>query len=190
MEERQDNKGEKDLAALFGLDRTTSRMSEEDAFDQNGNPFQLKTTSKTGGAYSTVRDFGIETIAKFRRMYFLFGSGAVTTNGFTLNPHDIWFMAPCHLAGWVRKLENHFVTDILPLTTEMANRCKDLGPKVQQILNNGSRLNDPNISKTYIRENGILISTDHKSFLSRLVEQFPLEMVMPTVTLVYSDIFQ
>jgi hypothetical protein len=78
----QDNLRENQIASHCGLVPTTNR-SGPDAFDQNGNPFELKSGTKSG--ITTARDVGLHTIKEWRSKYWIIALGKNYATGFEMD---------------------------------------------------------------------------------------------------------
>ena len=172
-EQNQNDKYEKLIAGLFDLQRGESRIGE-DAFDENRNPYELKSSTKSGGV-STARDLGPSYIKKHRGRYWIvarFCDDSIV---------GLWFLAPCHMAEWFDDLTRYF-----DKMTELANRtCSLASPfllpeEVETIfllMQDGMKLNDPCIPWRYINDHAIKIEAgaDLPNILRDLVRQYPIE---------------
>lgn len=169
----QDNQREIEIANLFGLTRGQSRI-DVDAFDELGNPFELKTSAKK--SVSTARDLGPDHINKWRSRYWIIGIGRNLAEGYRYDA--FYFLAPEHMETWYRKIEDGFerdkqITDeVLALLPEDFNSRKR--QRLQYMLRRGMLLNDPNIPWSYIQKWGIKIIDAYPQRLAELVRQYPL----------------
>lgn len=170
----QDNQREKDLAMMFDLIRSKSRIGV-DAYDQNGNPFELKTTSK--GGVPTARDVGPHTLLEWTSKYWIIARGKNLSTGFRID--RVFFMAPSHLEGWVNTLREKFARDIAinekTCAAVQGLLSDDEMARLRYILKRGILLNDPNIPWGYIEKNGVEITSDHAKRLAELVAAHPLD---------------
>lgn len=171
----QDNGREAALIDLFRLSAGGGRIGI-DAFDESGHPFELKTTSK--GGVSTARDVGPHTVGQWLSKYWIVAMGKNYRSGFSIS--NVFFLAPVHLKAFCDRIMSRFQADI-----ELSERVKailhergftaDEVARVARLLHRGMLLNDPNIPKTYVLQNGIEITSDHPDTLRDLVAKFPLE---------------
>jgi hypothetical protein len=168
----QDSQREIDLANLFELTRSASRI-QEDAQDENANFYELKTTTKN--VVSTARDFGPKHIEKWKNRYWLIARGHNFASGFTFE--KIYFLSNCHMDQWYYKHLDKFDTDTA-FITRIASAIQDHHERIiaTRMMKRGMLLNDPGISWSYVESNGILIQSDHAKTLRRLVEEFPLSL--------------
>lgn len=169
----QDNQREKDVIELFGLLPGKGRIGV-DAWDEFGNPYELKTTSK--GGVSTARDLGPRHIDKWSERYWIISRGRNLKSGFQ---HErIFFLAPVHMTGWYEKLMTGFRAD-MSLSARIIEAAgsaisTDERMRAERLLYDGMLLNDPNIPWGYVEANGIEIVTNHAETLRELVKQFPI----------------
>ncbi len=173
---RQDSNSEIALAELFLLTRIENRMADEDAIDEERRPFQFKASTKSG--ISTAREFGPATIKKLRNAYLIVAYGDNYRDRFEIN--ETYFFSRCHIDPWLIEKELYFNTQ-LHENCNILEACRAAGfdeeclSKIERKLHRGMLLNDPNIPRRYIKENGILITENHPEMLRKLVSQYPLE---------------
>ncbi|WP_339465437.1 MULTISPECIES: hypothetical protein [unclassified Pseudomonas] len=103
----QDDAREKQMCELFNLrkDETEGR-SGIDAFldlESGSIPFELKTTSK--GSVTTVRDFGLDHIKKWKGKHWLIGFFHAGNNYYV-------YGSPCAMAPWIASKETYIAPDI------------------------------------------------------------------------------
>lgn len=103
----QDDTRELAMCTLFRLrkDEQENRSGIDAFLDFNGMsiPFELKTTSK--GSVTTVRDFGIDHIEKWKGKHWLIG--------FFHNGNDYYlYGSPCAMDPWIRSKESYIAPDI------------------------------------------------------------------------------
>lgn len=175
----QDSVREDQLASLFNLRKNPNRLGP-DAFDEKGNPFELKTT--TQNSVGTGRDVSIEMIQQWRQRYWIVAKGLNLKSGF--EPEAIYFLDPQMIDRALAKIEEHIKPDIqlgdkaLPhLDGKVSTREIE---RLRYLISRGSTLNNPKIPWHYVAENGILISKDHASELRKLVETHPLKKGSPS----------
>jgi hypothetical protein len=146
-----------------------------DAYDEFGNPYELKTTSK--GGVSTARDLGYRHLDKWSKRYWIVADFVNRTEGHVFT--GFWFLAPEHMEAWYAMIRARLDQD-----TALTRRAVDamrLGgateediSRVEKLCNDGALLNDPNIPKGYIRKHAIPMIGDQRICLRELVARFPL----------------
>ncbi|KAF5044154.1 Restriction endonuclease PvuII [anaerobic digester metagenome] len=175
--EIQDNARETLLTTLFHLRRSESRLGA-DAFDELGNPFELKTTTVSG--VGTGRDVSFEMIAQWRKRYWIIGKGQNYRSGFHFE--KIFFLSPAMIDGALRRIEDRMRPDI-ELKNKVLLKIQECAPhqfsreeleKIDYLMARGSTLNNPKIPLTYVEQNGVLIECDHPRRLRELIKKHPL----------------
>ncbi|MGB3240730.1 MAG: hypothetical protein WBB29_20760 [Geitlerinemataceae cyanobacterium] len=105
----QDDLREKELIILFQLERPVkpTRSGIDALLDLNGQkiPFELKSTTKS--SVTTVRDFGLEHIRKWKGKHWLFGF--YETGGLQLN--YCLYGSPEKMEPWIREKEAYIYSD-------------------------------------------------------------------------------
>lgn len=103
----QDDKREKVMCDLFELrkDETEGRSGIDAFLDLEGKaiPFELKTTSK--GSVTTVRDFGLDHIEKWKGKHWLIGFFHAGNNFYM-------YGSPCAMSPWISSKEKYIAPDI------------------------------------------------------------------------------
>lgn len=103
----QDDTREKQMRELFELrkDETEGRSGIDAFLDADGAsiPFELKTTSK--GSVTTVRDFGLDHIEKWKGKHWLIGFFHSGNNYYL-------YGSPCAMAPWISAKEKYISVDI------------------------------------------------------------------------------
>jgi hypothetical protein len=162
------------MARLLRLARTGTRTGD-DAVDENGNRFELKSTTK--GDVGTGRDVGEVYFARMERRYLVCAMGTNTQFGFTIQ--RLWFLAPSALEPWIRSRRDGLRKD-----RELVNRLLAAAPgtltgdeekRLRYLVDRGSTLNNPKISRSYIERHGTLLSdADVATQLRQLVAAHPI----------------
>jgi hypothetical protein len=103
----QDDTREDAMRELFRLykDESEGRSGIDAYLDLDGHvlPFELKTTSK--GSVTTVRDFGLDHIEKWRGKHWLIGF-------FIGNREYYKYGSPGMMAQWIQDKENYIASDL------------------------------------------------------------------------------
>ena len=170
--EVQDNKREQALVALLGL-QPTGKRGGYDAFDEAGNPFELKTTSKND--VGTGRDVGRDFVAKLRSEYFV--AAKTDPNSNEWKPSQIIICHPDDLEEWIQeKLELRLAKDE-NLLERVMNKIKNLFAneeleRIKYLMSRGMTYNNPKISWDYLEKHGTVLNLKEpakslKQFVSR-----------------------
>ena len=173
----QDGTREEQMAKLFNLTRKGGRIGI-DAEDEKGNHYELKSTTK--GGVSTARDLGPNHLKKWRTRYWIIQSGHNTKKGFIFE--STHFLAPVHMEEWYKKIEEKLKADmkLTRLTKRLLKKAgiltKEQIERVDWLMHRGKLMNDPNIPKGYIRNNGILITKQYPEHLRELVTEYPIAL--------------
>lgn len=176
--EIQDNRREAQMRVLFRLTkRVGAGRIDEDAIDEDGNPFELKSATKA--SVTTARDVGPHTLEKWRGRFWICARGTNTyANGFTID--QAYFLSPSMMKRWIDELETRFQKDLALLdavTEALAVRSfseADIA-RVTYLVRRGLTLNNPKISWRYVEAHGIPfdLSGDPAEQLRHLVKQYP-----------------
>jgi len=141
----QDDAREKQIADHLGLRRTSGRAGP-DAHDECGNPFELKSATKTG--VTTARDVGLHTIAEWRQKYWIVAAGENLESGFRFDA--IYIAHPDDLEPRFREIEQRLQGDwahcqsVLKAARD-AHVSEESIKKVEYICSRGITLNNPKI---------------------------------------------
>jgi hypothetical protein len=169
----QDNVREIQLCTLFDLRMSTNRLGP-DAYDENDNPFELKTTTQNG--VGTGRDVSFEMIQEWRQRYWVIAKGRNLKSGFDID--IIYFLDPQMMDGAFKKIEDHMSPDIQLRDKTISLIKKEMNTeetkRLHYLITRGSTLNNPKISWKYVQENGVIIKGNYAKELRRLVKQYPL----------------
>lgn len=171
----QDNKREQALAALLDL-QTTGKRGGYDAFDQHGNPYELKTTSKND--VGTGRDVGREFVAKLRSEYFV--AAKTDPDSTDWKPAKIIVCHPDDLEEWILdKLESRLSKDekLLEkvLTKIRTYFQKEELERIAYLMSRGMTYNNPKISWDYLEKHGTVLNLKEPAkSLKQFVIQRPL----------------
>jgi len=171
----QDNKREQALATLLGL-KTTGKRGGYDAFDDHGNPYELKTTSKND--VGTGRDVGRQFVAKLRSEYFI--AAKTDPNSREWRPSQIIVCHPDDLEIWIeKKLESRIVKDekllerVLSKIRNLFNRQEI--ERISYLMTRGMTYNNPKISWDYLQKYGTTLDINNPAkSLQKFVNLRPL----------------
>jgi len=169
----QNQAREQQIALMFGLELSLRRLGP-DAQDENGNPYELKSTTK--GGIGTGRDVSIQMLQEWRRRYWVVGKGVNLVSGFRFD--EIYFLSPEMVKGRLNEIEEKIRPD-LELCDEVVERLQDHFSdeqleRVSYLMSRGATLNNPKISWKYIQQNGVKIEGNYANRLRELVKQHPL----------------
>ncbi len=169
----QDQARESQVITLFGLTPNPDRLGP-DAFDEMGNPYELKSTTVSG--VGTGRDVSLKMIKRWLTRYWLISRGKNFKSGFQIE--QVYFLHPDDIAGRLLEIGAQIAPD-LKLRNTVLEKLKDeiskeaLG-RVKYLMSRGATLNNPKISWKYIVTNGTLIDQDHQRRLKKLVKARPI----------------
>jgi hypothetical protein len=171
----QDNKREKALAEILGL-QTTGKRSGFDAYDVLGNPYELKTTSKND--VGTGRDIGRAFIKKLGKEYFVAAKSSLEPGEW--KPSEIIVCHPDDLEGWIEaKLGSRLSADesLMSRVTEKISKVfeKEEIDRIKYLIMRGMTYNNPKISWDYLIKNGTQLAlTNAAQELKEFVNSRPL----------------
>lgn len=171
----QDNKREQALAEILGL-QTTGKRSGYDAYDEFGNPYELKTTSKND--VGTGRDIGRSFIEKLRSEYFVAAKSSLEPGEW--KPSEIIVCHPDDLEGWIEaKLRSRLSADesLMSRVIEKISKVfkKEEIERIEYLMMRGMTYNNPKISWDYLIKNGTHLSlTNAAQELKNFVKLRPL----------------
>lgn len=170
----QDNARELLLAELLRLKHMPGRWGH-DAEDEVGNPYELKTTTKSG--FGTGRDVSPRMIAEWRTRYWVCARGRNLRSGFVFD--EIYFLSPEMLEEWFKSVDARFAPDAR-LRDRAIERLRDVvEPKdlerVEYLFNRGMTYNNPHIGLVYVRSHGVLLDrNDPAASLRAVVAKHPI----------------
>lgn len=171
----QDDSREAFMADQFGLIRINQNRQDLDSIDRLGNRWEMKSTTKKGGSYSTTRDLGPRHLKKWRFNYFLFGRAWNYASGFEFE--NYYMLAPVHMEAWYQKIEAGFneATDFCnSIIADLPHRSPEDHERIRRSMYDGMLLNDPNISRKYIEQHGErVVRVGHDTILD-FAERFPI----------------
>lgn len=174
----QDDSREKTIAKQCGL-KTTDQRAGVDAFDKHGNPFELKSGTKSG--ITTARDVNLKTIGEWRRKYWIIARGRNRKARFEME--ELYIVHPDDLESRFKEIESNIRDDIRKGKRVLAAARKHDIPdgtldRVKYLIQRGSTLNNPKIPLALIREVGtelpVKSSSKAKSELKKFVKERPL----------------
>jgi len=152
----QDIQRELLLANLLRLRHMKGRHGH-DAEDEEGNPIELKTTTKDG--FGTGRDVSLAMITEWKTRYWVCAKGRNLRSGFKIE--EVYFLSPKMLQGWFGKMEKKFGPDII-LREKMVSEVRNILSKeelqrLEYLVNRGMTYNNPHVGLSYVRKNGVRI---------------------------------
>jgi len=171
----QDNKREQALAKILGL-QTTGKRSGFDAYDEFGNPYELKTTSKND--VGTGRDIGRSFIEKLRREYFVAAKSSLEPGEW--KPSEIIVCHPDDLEEWIEaKLGSRLSADesLMSRVIEKISKFfkKEEIERIEYLITRGMTYNNPKISWDYLTQHGTKLNlTNTAKELKKFVNSRPL----------------
>lgn len=171
----QDNKREQALSKILGL-QTTGKRSGFDAYDEFGNPYELKTTSKND--VGTGRDIGRSFIEKLRKEYFVAAKSSVEPGEW--KPSEIIVCHPDDLEEWIEaKLGSRLSVDesLMSRVIERISQVfkKEEVERIEYLITRGMTYNNPKISWDYLVHHGTKLSlTNPAKELKKFVNSRPL----------------
>ena len=170
----QDDTREAALARMLELKRS-DRRTGPDATDENGNRFELKTTTRQ--SLTTARDVGPEYFARLRTQYLIAARGQQTDYGFAFE--DIYFLHPDDLEGWIQQYETRLRGDMDIVgraykALAALGACAKALERLLAIGRRGVTLNNPQIPWRYITEQGTRLGQNPSLDLRELVAARPL----------------
>jgi hypothetical protein len=173
--EVQDNKREQALAKILGL-QTTGKRSGFDAYDEFGNPYELKTTSKND--VGTGRDVGRSFIEKLKKEYFVAARSSLDPGEW--KPSEIIVCHPNDLEEWIEaKLGSRLSADESLLAKVIAKIDKvfkkEETERIEYLITRGMTYNNPKISWDYLVQHGTKLNlTNTAKELKEFVNSRPL----------------
>ena len=170
----QDDTREVTLARLLELQPSERRIGP-DATDENGNTYELKTTTTRG--LSTSRVVGQRFLDGLRQSYFVAAKGRQTTYAFAFE--EIYFLHPDDLEDWIQGIEDRLRDDLTVVAEALRALEREGADKVKlerlrYIGERGVTLNNPKIPWAYVESHGARLGSTPSADLRRLVAERPL----------------
>jgi len=160
--EVQDSGREEIVRLHCGLTKIPGRMAPADAKDERGNPFELKSVTKSG--VTTARDVGRHTIRGWRRKYWIIAHGRNLDEGFEMDalyvghPDDL---APC-FDRLEKRIEDDWEACETVLKAARRSRVKEaVIDRVKNFCERGITINNPKIPFRLVEER--CTQLDHRS---------------------------
>lgn len=177
--EVQDNRRESQLADLLDLKQSSRRIGD-DAQDEYGNSYELKTT--TVGGVGTSRDVGRTYTNRMRRRYLIVAYGHNTRYGFA--PEEIYALHPDDLDEWIGALEakisaDEQLADLAVSASREAGATDAQLARLRYLCERGATYNNPKIPLELIRRRGTLLGGDPALSLRKFVVSHPLAVEQP-----------
>ena len=156
----------------------TGKRAGADAFDENGNPYELKSATKSG--ITTGRDIGIHTIAVYRKEYWVIAEGTNYQTASGLKKFEIrslYIAHPNDLESWFDKIESRIKEDLeICQTVLVAAQASGVDARKIEFcrgkLTRGVTLNNPKIPMQLVRENATSLDPNNPQVASEQVRQF------------------
>ncbi|MGC9781720.1 MAG: hypothetical protein HZR80_20940 [Candidatus Heimdallarchaeota archaeon] len=177
--EVQDKARENRLVTLFNLKQLKGRLGY-DAKDEFDNPYELKTTTKSG--VSTARDVQFEMIEKWRNCYWIIAKGVNLRSGYRFD--EIYFCHPMILEEWFLKIVNRLRIDVdlREKVLYILRNCDDesvkFNPKeiekVNYLISRGLTLNNPKIPLWLVKKGVKIDKNAAANQLRALIKKYPL----------------
>lgn len=173
------------LARMLEL-RHSTRRTGPDAWDQDGNEYELKTTTQK--SVGTGRDIGRDFLDRLRARYMVAAKGQQTDYGFSFE--DVYVLHPDDLEGWIGEIESRIVEDEVHVNRALqayrATGASDAEvERVEYLCQRGMTYNNPKISWAYIEEHGTRLGQNPALDLRELVQERPIS---PTSAAFSSDV--
>jgi hypothetical protein len=157
---------------MFELHQANHNRTGPDASDGEGRLFELKSTTRD--RVSSARDVGMDHLAKWRQLNWIFGRG--TYRGRHFGFEEIYFLTPAQMEPWFTVIESKLTRDdaLFERVLKVLERA-GFGvmerERVQHAFRRGVLLNDPKIPWGYVRTHGARIDGDYAKRLRQLVSQ-------------------
>lgn len=168
----QDNSREVLIANHCGLQINPSR-SGPDAHDSAGNPFELKSTTRSG--VSTARDVGLHTITEWRRKYWLVAAGYNYHSGYQIT--ELYLAHPDDLEPRFSEIEQHVLSRLAPCEIVLeAARAAGVDSKIldgcSEIMERGATLNNPKIPLWIVEQNATKLDPTNAPIAQSQLREF------------------
>ena len=145
----QDDSREVLIAKICGLRRVEdgrSNVNTPDAFDENDNPFELKSATRNN--VTTARDVSLTTVQSWRSKYWILAKGRNLSTGFEINA--LYIAHPNQLESFFSRIEARLNKDwsvcMQVLNAAIEGNVKyEIVDKVEGILQRGITINNPKI---------------------------------------------
>lgn len=167
----QDDIRERMIAAHCGLKHVGGRAGV-DATDGVGNPFELKSGTKSG--ITTARDVGLHTIKEWRSKYWIIATGRNLAEGFRLD--SLYIVHPDDLEPVFSKLAARLQADSERVAAVLdaakaASLAKETVERVADICRRGITINNPKIPMDLVQRQ----ATHNPAKARRQVKAFVLD---------------
>ncbi len=144
-----------------------------DAFDESGNLFEIKSTTKKSKSISTARDVHLHTVERWRKQHWIMAWGSKTEKGMDIK--ELYVAHPDDLEPFFQKVESKIRKKYeVAAKFIMANTSEPEEDRVEalKVVKRGSSLNDPTISWKLIRERCTPLDASNPTEASRAVRHF------------------
>lgn len=171
MKKSQDDAREIKQISLFKLEKNPSRVGC-DATDEVGREFEVKTSTK--GSFSTFRLASEKIVNEHRTRHYIFSDTFYTPE------HDFvfdktWYISPEGMSsfwnGLLGKIQENKDTIHDVIDWEKFNTLSEKKQKlISTIIDRGTALNDPQLSKKYVENIGIELHEPYDANLRRVLK--------------------
>jgi hypothetical protein len=168
----QDSRREKILIEKIKLTpKSLNSRGLYDACDDDGNIFELKSTSKS--TVSTARDCSLRHIERWKKLYWLIG----VWNCSNMEYNDVYFLSPIMMLPWITKIESKIVErfSLIESVFNLSTVCEHDRKLCLNIINRGCTLNNPSIPLSYVVTNGCKVRSSYE--LKLLIKDNPVEVL-------------
>lgn len=168
----QDDSRERQVASLCAL-RISDRRDGPDAFDQHGNPFEIKSATNTN--VTTARDVGLHTIEVWRSKYWIIAVGENLSQGFRID--RLWACHPDDLEVRFKEIESDLAASwkkcqqVLDAATR-GGVDEEIFVTVRNLLQRGITKNNPKIPLHVVERNGLVLPHEDPQRIRAMIEEF------------------
>lgn len=177
----QDNARETKIAQHLGITPSQKRAGD-DALDQAGNPYELKSATKD--SVTTARDVSVHTIRDWRKQYWVVAQGSKTPAGdFVFSA--IWVIHPADLEPWFSKWEKILEAEgrrckrVLQAAKNAGADAADID-FVEYVCQRGVTRNNPKIPIKLIEAAGTSLDPVNAAAAARQLKAFVKKRPLPS----------
>ncbi len=149
------------------------RESKPDAYDTHGNPFELKSATKSG--VTTARDVGLHTVREWRKRYWIVAVGRNLRSGFHMDA--LYVAHPSDLASFFDRIEARLAKDwdqcqeVIALASG-AGATPEKVERVTVIMQRGITINNPKIPLSLFSSHAKQISHTNSAEAALQIKEF------------------
>lgn len=171
----QDNARERQVIAHCRLIPAQSRAGV-DAHDENGNPFEIKSTTQTG--VSTARDVGLHTLHEWRSRYWIIALGKNLPPGFEIS--HLYIAHPDDLeecfSGIQQRIErDERILNLVVNAVQYAGLSESAIERCVYLIRRGMTLNNPKIPVSVVQKNATPLDLTDPHVAHEQIERFVLQ---------------